>query len=102
MSNSHQYRRPDRNGQPDYLYPPYVSSRKRAPTKPTAISPRNLRARQSANASSSPAASSTIQAAPFPALSSNCGKPTPPAAIATRTISTVRRSIQISAAAAAS
>jgi protocatechuate 3,4-dioxygenase beta subunit len=42
MSNSHQHRRPDRNGQPDYLYPPYVSSRKRAPTKPLILVPHTI------------------------------------------------------------
>jgi protocatechuate 3,4-dioxygenase, beta subunit len=42
MSNSHQHRRPDRNGQPDYLYPPYVSSRKRAPSKPLILVPHTI------------------------------------------------------------
>jgi protocatechuate 3,4-dioxygenase beta subunit len=37
-----QFRRPDPRSQPDYLWPSYVSSRKRAPTKPLILLPHSL------------------------------------------------------------
>jgi protocatechuate 3,4-dioxygenase beta subunit len=36
------YRRPPKGTQPDYLYPPYVSTRKRAPTQPLVLLPHTL------------------------------------------------------------
>jgi protocatechuate 3,4-dioxygenase beta subunit len=37
-----QYRRPEARSQPDYLWPTYVSSRKRAPKKPLILLPHSL------------------------------------------------------------
>ena len=36
------YRKPDRGTQPDYLYPPYASTVKRAPTQPLVMLPHSL------------------------------------------------------------
>ncbi len=36
------YRRPPKGTQPEYLYPAYVSTRKRAPTKPLVLLPHTL------------------------------------------------------------
>jgi protocatechuate 3,4-dioxygenase, beta subunit len=42
LSDSIGYRRPAAGMQPEYLYPPYVSSQKRAPTKPLVLLPHTL------------------------------------------------------------
>ncbi len=42
MSDIIGYRRPAAGTQPEYLYPPYVSSQKRAPTKPLVLLPHTL------------------------------------------------------------
>ncbi len=42
MSELAQYRRPLPGGQPDYLYPPYASTVKRAPGKPLVLLPQTL------------------------------------------------------------
>ena len=42
MSGSSGYRRPQPRTQPDYLYPPYVSSQKRAPTQPLIMLPHTI------------------------------------------------------------
>jgi len=42
MSELAQYRRPLPGGQPDYLYPPYASTVKRAPGKPLILLPQTL------------------------------------------------------------
>jgi protocatechuate 3,4-dioxygenase, beta subunit len=42
LSDSIGYRRPAAGTQPEYLYPPYVSSQKRAPTKPLVLLPHTL------------------------------------------------------------
>lgn len=42
MSEPAQYRRPLPGGQPDYLYPPYASTVKRAPGKPLILLPQTL------------------------------------------------------------
>ena len=42
MSEITAYRRPAAGTQPDYLYPPYVSTVKRAPTKPLVMLPHTL------------------------------------------------------------
>jgi protocatechuate 3,4-dioxygenase, beta subunit len=42
MADESQFRRPDPRSQPDYLWPTYVSSRKRAPTRPLIIVPHSL------------------------------------------------------------
>jgi protocatechuate 3,4-dioxygenase beta subunit len=42
MSDVPGYRRPSPGTQPDYLHPPYVSSRLRAPTKPLVLLPHTL------------------------------------------------------------
>lgn len=42
MSELAQYRRPLQGGQPEYLYPPYASTVKRAPGKPLILLPQTL------------------------------------------------------------
>lgn len=42
MSEPPGYRRPHRDTQPDYLHPPYVSTRRRAPTNPLILLPHTL------------------------------------------------------------
>ena len=42
MSDINGYRRPATATQPEYLYPPYVSSRKRAPAQPLVMLPHTL------------------------------------------------------------
>ncbi|MGD0304704.1 MAG: protocatechuate 3,4-dioxygenase subunit beta [Candidatus Acidiferrales bacterium] len=42
MADIPQFRRPDPRSQPDYLWPSYVSSRKRAPTQPLILLPHSL------------------------------------------------------------
>ena len=42
MKDTPGYRRPDPDTQPNYLHPPYVSTRKRSPTKPLILLPHTL------------------------------------------------------------
>ena len=42
MSGGSGYRRPQPGAQPEYLYPPYVSSQKRAPTQPLIMLPHTI------------------------------------------------------------
>ena len=42
MADVAAYRRPQKGTQPDYLYPPYASTQKRAPTRPLVLLPHTL------------------------------------------------------------
>jgi hypothetical protein len=94
MKNPAPYRRPYRDTQPDYLFPPYASTVKRAPAQPLVVLPHTL---------------SELTAPVFgygdikPTDSDlRSGRRMPPGATTTASTSTMRRSIPTSPAPAAS